>query len=479
MIKLSEKQIKHLSLIIPVLLGAVVLTWWFLSTPVSDLSMLQPGLDNRPADAGSQQPKVDIGSYFASFGGQASGIMTQWPRFRGKDFDNISKERVVLADSWSAGGPPVLWSVELGEGHSGPAVAYGRVYILDYDEENRRDILRCFSLDDGTELWQRGYDIYVKRNHGMSRTIPAIFDSMVVTIGPKCQVMCTRADSGEFVWGRDLVAEFGTEVPLWYTGQCPLVDDSCAVIATGGDHLLVGFDLYTGEIRWQSENPNGWQMSHSSVIPMNLHGTRVYVYCATGGLVGISAEPESRGEILFFSNQWNPSVIAPSPVHVGDGQIYVTAGYGAGSQHFQVSKNNGSWSIESLQTCEPDQGLASEQQTAILYKDHLFGILPKDAGPQRNQFVCCSSRDCSEIIWTSGKTERFGLGPFLLADDNFFILSDEGVLTIARASTREYIKVSQTKILDGHDAWGPLALVEGRLLARDSRRMVCLDIRAN
>ena len=47
-----------------------------------------------------------------------------------------------------------------------------------------------------------------------------------------------------------------------------------------------------------------------------------------------------------------------------------------------------------------------------------------------------------------------------------------------KASTKEYIHLAQARVLDGHDAWGPLALVNGRLLARDSRRMVCIDVRA-
>jgi outer membrane protein assembly factor BamB len=61
--------------------------------------------------------------------------------------------------------------------------------------------------------------------------------------------------------------------------------------------------------------------------------------------------------------------------------------------------------------------------------------------------------------------------------DKFFILSDDGVLTMIKASTKEFIQLGQAKILDGQDAWGPLALANGRLLARDSRRLVCVDLR--
>lgn len=123
--------------------------------------------------------------------------------------------------------------------------------------------------------------------------------------------------------------------------------------------------------------------------------------------------------------------------------------------------------------------MASEQQTPLFYAGHLFCILPKDAGPLRNQFVCCHPDDISRFVWSSGKTNRFGLGPYIVADDKFFILSDDGILTIARTSAREYVQLAQAKILEGVDAWGPLAIVDGRLLARDSHRLVCIDLRAN
>jgi outer membrane protein assembly factor BamB len=145
----------------------------------------------------------------------------------------------------------------------------------------------------------------------------------------------------------------------------------------------------------------------------------------------------------------------------------------------RIKDEDGVFSVEALQTIKPEEGMASEQQTPLFYSGHLFCILPKDAGPLRNQFVCCHPDDISRIVWLSGKTNRFGLGPYIVADGKFFILSDDGILTIARASAREYVQLAQAKILEGVDAWGPLAFVNGRLLARDSRRLVCIDLRAN
>jgi len=202
----------------------------------------------------------------------------------------------------------------------------------------------------------------------------------------------------------------------------------------------------------------------------------MYVYCAVGGIVGISAEGGDRGQILWESSEWYQNVIAPSPVFLDDGRIFVTAGYGAGSMMFKLKFENNVYILETLKKLAPKDGLASEQQTPILYKGHLFCVLPKDAGPLRNQFVCSHPDDITQFVWTSGKTNRFGLGPFILIDDKFFILSDEGELTVIQTSTKEYKELAKAKILSGPDAWGPIAVANGKMLLRDSKKMVCIEM---
>ena len=475
---MSDRALQRIVAAVLILCGLVALGWWIRHNPVQDFAEHLPGMDNRPERVAGQQSDVKIGALFERLTGVASTIEGSWPRFRGADFSNVSREAVPLATSWGEEGPPLLWSVDLGEGHAGPVVDNGRVFVLDYDETLRADLLRCFSLEDGQEIWRRGYNVKIKRNHGMSRTVPAVSDNRVLTIGPRCHVMCVSADSGELLWGLDLVSQYGAEVPLWYTGQCPLIDDSVAVIAVGGSALLIGVDMASGEVLWETPNPRNWKMSHSSVLPYTIHGRKMYLYCAIGGIVGISAEKGSEGTVIFESTLWDRNVIAPSPIHVGNGKIYVTAGYGGGSMMLQVTPQGDRFEITSLWSLKPGEGLTSEQQTPIFHKGHLFAIMPKDAGPLRNQFVCVKPDDTGKVLWSSGRTDRFGLGPFLVADGKFFILSDDGLLTILEASTREYRPLGKVQILGGHDAWAPMALTQGRLLARDSRRMVCLDVSA-
>ncbi len=471
------KKTINIILILTGLIGFVAIFWWLNTDPTKDLTVNIEGADNR-GEGNAFVQEVNIGELFNEYSDDYVELNETWPNFRGEDYDNISKSPVKLIDKFAADGPKIVWSLELGEGHSGAAIYKGLAYVLDYNEEERADRLRCFSLVDGTEQWSRGYDVAVKRNHGMSRTIPAVTENYIVTIGPKCHVMCLDRETGDFRWGLDIVKEYQNEIPFWYTGQCPLVDNNVAILAAGGTKMMVAVDCATGEKLWETPNPNGWKMSHSSVIPYTFEGRRMYVYSAIGGILGIAADGPDAGSILWETNAWNHSVVAPSPVCMPDGKIFLTAGYGAGSMLIQLSENNGTFSAAAIDEYSPKDGLACEQQTPIYWNGHLFGILPKDGGALRNQLVCVDPADTKKVVWSSGKETRFGLGPYFIADNKMFILNDDGTLTIARPSTKEYIQLDQVKVIeDGHDAWAPFALADGYLLMRDSKTMVCIDLK--
>ena len=471
-----RRNFVNIALITFSIIFVVIILWWATNDPTQNFSESLPGTDNRGAKSLIEQI-VNIGEKFQLFKSEEIKPSENWTRFRGADFDNISKSKIKLKDSWQADEPKMLWSVELGEGHAGAAIYDGKAYILDYLEEKREDALRCFSLETGEELWQRSYNVNLKRNHGMSRTIPAINEKYILTMGPKCHVMCVERETGNLVWGLDLVKKYNTEVPFWYTGQCPLIDGNKAILAPGNDALMIGVDMDSGKILWETPNPHAWKMSHSSVLLTTLFGKKMYVYSAVGGVCGISAEGDDEGKVLWESSAWNHSVVAPSPVVLPDGKVFLTAGYGAGSMVLQVKKSGNKYTVDVLKEYLPKDGLACEQQTPVVWDGHLLGILPKDAGANRNQLICVSPDDVTKIVWSSGKTTRFGLGPYMIADNKMFILSDDGTLTMIKPNAKSYQQLAQKKLFDGHDAWAPLAIADGKMLLRDSKTMFCIDLK--
>ena len=459
-------------------LSLLLLLFWLFYDPTHTFYVYQPGMDKfSDSISDGNQEEIKIGEFFQRFDNSASSLIEKWPNFRGENFDNILRTAYPVNQNWNKKIPKIVWSVETGEGHAAPAVYDGMVYFIDYDETERADMLKCISLETGKEQWRRWYKVHVKRNHGMSRTIPAVNQDYVVTIGPRCHVMCVERASGNLIWGIDLEKEYGTETPLWYTGQCPIIENDVAIIAVGGSTLMMGVDCKTGNILWQTPNPNQRKMSHSSVLPVTVSGKKMYVYTAIGSVLGVSAEPADAGKLLWEISDWAPSVIAPMPVYLGNNRIFVTGGYGAGGAIIKISGSGNNFSAKIEDKFGPHEGLASEQQTPIVIGDFIYGILPKDAAANRNQFVCYNTNDLRNPVWQSGKTNRYGLGPYMKLNDTFLILSDDGVLTMIDANAKSFKLMNEAKILDGHDAWGPFAFADGYLLLRDSEKVYCVDFR--
>jgi len=447
-----------------VLLSSAALAVWLTAIETPELSLRVPGTD-RSADATSE-PARPLASTFTPGPGKPAALSGAWPRFRGELFDGIAHESIPLARAWPTAGPAVLWSLDVGEGYAGAAVRDGRVYLLDYDPAEEADALRCLSLADGAEIWRVSYPVTIKRNHGMSRTVPAVNEQYVVTIGPKCHIMCADAKTGEVLWLKDMVREFGATIPQWYAGQCPMIDGELAIFAPGGDCLLVALDLRSGEVVWKSPNPRGWAMTHASIMPMEIAGRKMYVYLGKGGVAGIAAD---NGELLWDTTVWKIGIATcPSPVVLPEGRLFCSGGYNSGAVMLQVTHDGGAFKADELFRLEPKR-FGSTQHTPIYYKNHLFGVREHD-----KQLVCLDL-DGNEV-WASGRENKFGLGPYLVADDRIYVLDDSGLLTMADATPEAYKPLGQARILDGHDAWAPMALAAGRLVLRDMTRMACVDV---
>lgn len=482
----SKKYIVIIGL--TVVVSVVSLIWWLSGSyyPAEIINRV-PGMDNRPKMV-IRNDSVVIGEYFDTISIIDEIAYGDWPRFRGVDFDNINKDTVPLAESWDTTGPPIVWKVTLGEGYSGPVVHNGRVYLLDYNERRKADVLRCFSLSSGKELWRRWYYVELKRNHGYSRTIPAVTDKYVVTIGPRSHVMCTDPVNGNLLWSIDLEKVFGIPgretgriTPDFFSGQCPLIDNDVAVIAPGVKALMTGVDCATGQILWTTPNPDSLRMSHGSIIPMTIHGKKMYIYNAVGGVCGVSAEAEDAGKLLWSTTDWSPATTAASPIPLGNNEIAVFGSYGAGGARIVINFDGSKYTTTVKEQHKGTEGIASDQQTPIIIGDYIWSVMPENAGPLKKQLVCFNRSDLLTPVWSSGKENRFGrgLGPYLVSGDLMYLLDDDCNLYLFRINKTSAELLASHKVIDGIEAWGPMAIAGKYLIMRDSRNLLCLNIGKN
>jgi outer membrane protein assembly factor BamB len=472
----SNRTIVRLVTLATALVYACLIIGWHLYSPARNFALQTPGADNRPPETARKANDVRIGEFFMRYDEITSSLKGKWTCFRGATLTNIINTPENIAPDGD-NDYAVLWTVETGEGHAAPVIYNGAVYFLDYDEGLSSDMLRCFSLESGKELWRRWYRVPMKRNHGFSRTAPVVADDYIITLGPQGHVMCCNPASGELKWSLDLQKEFRTEVPFWYAGQCPRVDDGTLVIAPAGDEMLMaGIDCRTGEMLWQTPNSLKYKMSHSSVTPMTLNGKKTYVYIGVGGVCGVSAEKSDRGALLWSASKWQPSVVAPSPLQLSANSVFLVAGYGAGGALLRVDRNGAKWNASIVEQYKPKDGLSSEQQTPILYRDMIISIMPKDGGSLRDRLVMYSPSDLHTPLWSSAADERFGLGPYLAINDHLFVFKEDGELYVYNILSNKMNLVKKQRIMDGVDAWGPMAYADGKLLVRDAHSVKCVEI---
>jgi len=471
----NSKKIVTIVTAAAALLFTAVIAGWHLYSPRESIVLQLPGADNRPEGTARAIDDVNIGEWFMRYDDIESTLTGKWTQFRGVNLDNITVAPETL--NFPAGDFPVVWSIETGEGYAAPVIYNGRVYILDYIESLSSDALRVFDLETGRELWRRWYRVPMRRNHGFSRTVPAIGEGYIITIGPMGHVMSCDPITGNLLWSIDMQKEFGTRIPLWYAGQCPLIVDDVLILAPAGEEILMlGIDPRTGETLWTTPNTPNVNMSHSSVTPLTLGGKKMFVYIGLGGVVGVSAEGADRGEILWETNRWFPATQgSPSPVQIAPSRMFVSAGYGGGAAVIQIDRQGNSWTA-SVEPWRADQGASGDQHTPIVYNNTLITILPKNGGGNRERIAGFSLSNLHIPLWTSEPGIRFGYGPYTIINNHLFVLSDAGELRVYEIMQQGIRLVKEQRIVYSVEARGPMAYADGLLLLGDMHVIKALRI---
>ena len=250
--------------------------------------------------------------------------------------------------------------------------------------------------------------------------------------------------------------QFGATVPPWYAGQCPLIDGDRAILAAGGEAAWWRSIARPAGWSGKAPIPAGWTMTHSSIMPMEFAGRRMFVYCGKGGVAGVSADD---GSILWDTTDWKIAIATvPSPVILPEGRIFLSGGYNTGAMMLQLEETRRRIMAKTLYKLGP-AAFGSTQHTPIFYKD----ICTASARRTSNWSAWISD---GRVVWSSGPQHRFGIGPYMIADGLIYVMNDAGRLTLAEATPDGYKQLAQVAgLLDGNDCWGPMALAAAVILS--------------
>lgn len=404
-------------------------------------------------------------------------IAADWPQYGGPNRDNISLEK-GLARTWPEAGPKVLWRIPLGTGFASPSVANGKVYVLDRPDD-KQDVLRCLSLQDGTELWNFTYAAPGTPTHTGSRTAPTIDGKHVYTVGIMGHLYCVDIESHQPVWNKNICEDFKVAEPMWGVSQAPSICKDLLIVAPQApDAYVVAYKKATGELVWKS--PGLGLVGYSTPVIAKLAGVEQVVMagaCNPGGpekgtVAGISP---GDGSILWRYENWQNPIPIPFPTALPNDRLFITGGYKGGSAMLQITNKDGK--VEAKEVFKTDDSIGSQLQQPLLIGQCLY---MNSNSNDREDGMQCVGLD-GQVKWkTHGVSglPSFGFGPLLCADNLIFNLDgDKGILHLIEPSPDGYKELAQAKLLDGKEIWSPMALVDGKLLIRSQSEMKCLDVK--
>ena len=427
-----------------------------------------------------------------------------WPQWLGPRRDSIWREP-GLATAIPAAGLPVKWRVPVAGGYSGPAVADGRVYVMDYvaregelvNGPNDRTLragterLLCLDAATGRLLWKHEYDCPYSISYASGpRCTPTVADGRVYALGAEGNLACLDAATGRLLWSKDFKTDYAAPTPIWGFCGHPLVEGDLLVCLVGGPgSVAVAFDRVTGAERWKALTA-----SESGYCPPTMiesAGVRQLVIWDADNL---NALDPATGRVLWsqpLKPMYGMSIMAPQVADTPRGQVLFASGIGRIAALYALAADAPAARL--LWRGEPKSAVFCANATPFIAGDTLYGC-DCDTG-----MLTAVALDDGRRLWetlepTTGGERRSKHGTAFLvrqaegvAGDpagttRTWIFSETGDLILARLSPEKYEELGRTRLLDptnecfGREVvWSHPAFANGCILVRNDREVVCVS----
>jgi outer membrane protein assembly factor BamB len=417
-----------------------------------------------------------------------------WPQWLGPQRDGVWRETGIL-ESFPTDGLKYRWRMPIGGGYSGPAVAKGRVYVMDRQlgkgatrpsnpfaraEIPGTERVLCLNEADGRIVWQHEYDCAYSVSYSAGpRVTPTVHSDKVYTIGAEGNLFCLDATKGVAVWSRDLKKDFNVKTPVWGFAGHPLVDGNKLIcLVGGGGSVAVAFDKDTGKELWRALDAK--EPGYAPPMIYEFAGKRQLVIWHPEAVNAL--EPDT-GKIVWtypLAPSVRSGMTIPTPRKVGD-LLFLTSFYN-GSLLLRVDSETPSIVWQSKKVSEIDtDGLHSVMATPLIENGYIYS--PCSYGQFR-----CLKLQTGERLWetfapTSGKSARWGHAFLVKNGDRCFLCSETGDLIIARLTPEKYEEVSRVHLIDPVNrdpgrpvVWSHPAFANKSVYARNDNEIVCASL---
>ena len=392
-----------------------------------------------------------------------------WPQWRGVNRDGKSPATDLL-EMWPENGPTLLWSSKgLGKGMSTVSVARDQLFTLGEIDGQVQLIAR--RADSGEPLWATQFD-----TDGEPTGTPCVYDDYVYAVSYKGKLVCAERGTGNVVWTKDFVADFGGKVPTWGYCESPLIDGRMLICTPGAeDALVVALDRMTGKTAWKCPTPPEMKgqghdgAGYSSVVVSHGAGVRHYVQLVGQGVIGIS--PADGSSLWGYTRIANGVASIPTPIVHGD-YVFASSGYGAGAALLQLSKTKAGIEAREIYFLAGNK-LQNHHGGMILVDDHIYL-----GHGQNNGLPACIEMVTGKIKWGPVRGPGAESAAITYADGHLYFRYQNGVMALIEATPDAY-KLKASFKLPSHlgNSWPHPVIAHGRLYLRDQDVLLCYDLR--
>lgn len=385
-----------------------------------------------------------------------------WPQWLGPNRDGSSDEKVA---PWTTA-PKVLWKQPVGEGHSGPVVAEGKVFLFTKVAGADEEQVEAFDAVNGKRLWrqacQRGP---FKGLYGNGpRGTPSVDKGRIYTFGITGVLTCLDVDKGTRLWQVNTLKEYQAANLFFGLSGSPLIEGDRVLVNVGGKGAsIVAFEAVNGKEIWKSLDDKA---SYASPIAIGQGEARQVVFLTAKGLVGLA--PKDGRPLWQFPFEDALFESSTTPVLAGDMLIGSSITLGSVGLKLDGANAAKTWLNEEL---------TSYFSTPIAVKEHLYLVTGTKPPALRTEATLhCVEVATGKKLWTrKQKVGSYHASLLRTGDDKLLLLEEAGNLALVDPDPKEYRELARAKVCG--NTWAHPALSNGRLYVRDAKELICVELK--
>jgi len=382
-----------------------------------------------------------------------------WTAFRGAKRDAVYDEMPILT-TWPREGLKPLWRQPIGGGYASFSVADGRAFTIEQRRGN--EVVAAYDIETGRELWTVSWPAHFQEPMGGPgpRATPTWDGGRVYALGATGEFRCIEAATGKVLWSKNILSENGAANLNWAMAASPLVVDDKVIVQPGGrsGKSVVAYSKLTGQVIWSALDDT---QAYTSPMVVHLAGRRQILTVSGERAMGLAAEDGA----LLWDYPWTTQygVNAAQPIVVDQTHVFLSAGYGHGSELLEVTPSGSAFQVR---TVWQNVYMKNRFNGSVLHQGYIYGI---DEG-----ILTCLDARTGERKWKGG---RYGFGQVLLASGHVIVLTETGDLVLVRATPQRHEELASFSALEGK-TWNVPALAGGLLLVRNTTEMAAFRIGA-